>query len=186
MFLVMLGGLIVGLYDSNIPFLAVGIVAVVIFVLLVFRHGKLNEELEYTKAKVIVYERYMNRYDDSWKEFAEDGSEYLTGDDLVAKDLDIMGKNSIYQFICVAGTEDGRQMLAETLRQPEFAAEDRTKRQIAIQELAEKHDFSMDFETLCVKSETGKKKKQRHMERVNKNHRIRLFRDMPQNYQDYA
>lgn len=30
MFLVMLGGLIVGLYDSNIPFLAVGIVAVVI------------------------------------------------------------------------------------------------------------------------------------------------------------
>ena len=114
MFLVMLGGLIVGLYDSNIPFLAVGIVAVVIFVLLVFRHGKLNEELEYTKAKVIVYERYMKRYDDSWKEFAEDGSEYLTDDDLVAKDLDIMGKNSIYQFICVAGTEDGRQMLAET------------------------------------------------------------------------
>lgn len=159
MFLVMLGGLIVGLYDSNIPFLAVGIVAVVIFVLLVFRHGKLNEELEYTKAKVIVYERYMKRYDDSWKEFAEDGSEYLTDDDLVAKDLDIMGKNSIYQFICVAGTEDGRQMLAETLRQPEFAAEDRTKRQIAIQELAEKHDFSMNFETLCVKSETGKKKK---------------------------
>ena len=159
MFLVMLGGLIVGLYDSNIPFLAVGIVAVVIFVLLVFRHGKLNEEQEYTKAKVIVYERYMKRYDDSWKEFAEDGSEYLTDDDLVAKDLDIMGKNSIYQFICVAGTEDGRQMLAETLRQPEFAAEDRTKRQIAIQELAEKHDFSMDFETLCVKSETGKKKK---------------------------
>lgn len=100
----------------------------------------------------------MKRYDDSWKEFAEDGSEYLTDDDLVAKDLDIMGKNSIYQFICVAGTEDGRQMLAETLRQPEFAAEDRTKRQIAIQELAEKHDFSMDFETLCVKSETGKKK----------------------------
>lgn len=92
MFLVMLGGLIVGLYDSNIPFLAVGIVAVVIFVLLVFRHGKLNEELEYTKAKVIVYERYMKRYDDSWKEFAEDGSEYLTDDDLVAKDLDIMGK----------------------------------------------------------------------------------------------
>lgn len=159
MFLVMLGGLIVGLYDSNIPFLVAGIVAVIVFVLLVFRHGKLNEELEYTKAKVIVYERYMKRYDDSWKEFAEDGSEYLTDDDLVAKDLDIMGKNSIYQFICVAGTEDGRQMLAETLRQPEFAAEDRTKRQIAIQELTEKHDFSMGFETLCVKSETGKKKK---------------------------
>lgn len=158
-FLVMLGGLIIGLYDSNIPFLVAGIVAVIIFVLLVFRHGKLNEELEYTKAKVIVYERYMKRYDDSWKEFAEDGSEYLTDDDLVAKDLDIMGKNSIYQFICVAGTEDGRQMLAETLRQPEFAAEDRKKRQVAIQELAEKHDFSMGFETLCVKSETGKKKK---------------------------
>ena len=72
MFLVMAGGLIVGLYDSNIPFLIAGILAVVAFVFLVFKHGKLNEQLEYNKAKVIVYERYLKRYDDSWKEFEED------------------------------------------------------------------------------------------------------------------
>ena len=84
MFLVMAGGLIVGLYDSNIPFLIAGILAVVAFVFLVFKHGKLNEQLEYNKAKVIVYERYLKRYDDSWKEFEEDGSEYLTDEDLVA------------------------------------------------------------------------------------------------------
>lgn len=159
MFLVMAGGLIVGLYDSNIPFLIAGILAVVAFVFLVFKHGKLNEQLEYNRAKVIVYERYLKRYDDSWKKFEEDGSEYLTDEDLVAKDLDIMGKNSLYQFICVAGTEDGRQLLAETLRQPEFASEDRKKRQDAVRELTEKHDFSMGFETLCVKSGMGKKKK---------------------------
>ena len=104
MFLVMAGGLIVGLYDSNIPFLIAGILAVVAFVFLVFKHGKLNEQLEYNRAKVIVYERYLKRYDDSWKEFEEDGSEYLTDEDLVAKDLDIMGKNSLYQFMCVAVT----------------------------------------------------------------------------------
>ena len=53
----------------------------VAFVFLVFKHGKLNEQLEYNKAKVIVYERYLKRYDDSWKEFEEDGSEYLTDED---------------------------------------------------------------------------------------------------------
>ena len=120
----MVAGLIVGLYDSNIPVLIVGIVATVVFVVLVFKHGKLNEQLEYIRAGIVVYERYLKRYDDGWKEFEEDGSEYLREDDLVAKDLDIIGSHSIYQFICVAGTEDGRQTLADTLRQPEFATED--------------------------------------------------------------
>lgn len=159
LFLVMVAGLIVGLYDSNIPVLIVGIVATVVFVVLVFKHGKLNEQLEYIRAGIVVYERYLKRYDDGWKEFEEDGSEYLREDDLVAKDLDIIGSHSIYQFICVAGTEDGRQTLADTLRQPEFATEDIKKRQDAIKELAEKTEFSMNFETLGVKSNTGKKKK---------------------------
>ncbi len=118
-FLIMAVGLIVGFYDSNPIFLIVGIAAVIGFVALIFIHGKLNEKLEYLRAKAIVYKRYIARFTEDWKSFKENGSEYLSDEDLVAKDLDIIGTDSLFQFICTAGTEDGRQMLIRTLKQPE-------------------------------------------------------------------
>jgi hypothetical protein len=47
----------------------------------------------------------------------------------------------------------------ETLRNPEFSIDDIEKRQKAVQEFVDKQEFSMDFETLCVKARLGKKKK---------------------------
>lgn len=158
-FIVMAVGLAVGLYDSRPLFLLVGIIGVVGFVALVFVHGKVNEQLEYLRAKTEVFLRYTKRFNEGWKNFLEDGSEYLKEEDLAAKDMDILGSSSLFQFICTAGTEDGRLALAKTLRQPEFASEDIEKRQKAIKELADKQDFSMNFETLCVKAGMGKKKK---------------------------
>ncbi len=158
-FLIMAVGLIVGFYDSNPLFLIVGIVAVIGFVALIFVHGKLNERLEYLKARKVVYERYIARFGENWKSFKEDGSEYLNDEDLVARDLDIIGTDSLFQYICTAGTEDGRQMLIKTLKQPEYSLEDIMMRQQAVKELSGKTDFSMNFETLSVKSESGKKKK---------------------------
>lgn len=46
---------------------------------------QMNEQLEYIRAGIVVYERYLKRYDDGWKEFEEDGSEYLREDDLGGK-----------------------------------------------------------------------------------------------------
>ncbi|MGN0395252.1 MAG: DNA mismatch repair protein MutS, partial [Coprococcus sp.] len=159
MFLAAIVGLIVGFYDSNIPFLVGGIIATLIFTGLVFVHGKLSEQLEYVKARAIVYDRYIKRYSEEWKTFADNGSEYVTDEDLVAKDMDLIGASSLYQFICVAGTEDGRRQLAASLKNPEYSMEEIKRRQQAVAELAEKKEFSMDFETLGIKANTGKKKK---------------------------
>ncbi len=158
-FIIMLVGLVVGLYDSKPLFLVIGVIGIIGFTALVFIHGKTNEQLEYMRAKLLVFDSYIKRFGEDWKKFKEDGHEYLDEDDLVARDMDIMGPSSLYQFICVAGTEDGRQMLAKTLKNPEYSTEDIVKRQEAISELCNKKDFSFAFETLCVKSNTGKKKK---------------------------
>lgn len=159
LFLAAAVGWIVGLYDSNMTFLLVGLFGTAIFIALVFSHGKLSENLEYMRAKRIVYQRYISRFHDEWKKFREDGSRYLKESDLMPKDLDLFGGSSVYQFICVAGTEDGKATLAETLRNPKFSLEDIIARQKAVKELSSKEEFSIDFEALGVKVGMGKNKK---------------------------
>lgn len=158
-FVIAVSGLIVGLYDSHAGFLGAGLLGTVLFVVLVFFHGRLNEDLEYMRAKRMVCQRYIGRFDDTWKTFEEDGSRYLKDTDLMPRDLDLFGANSLYQFLCVAGTEDGKKTLAETLRDPEFEIENIAARQKAVRELISKEEFSLNFETLGVKAGMGKKKK---------------------------
>ena len=136
-FLVMVAGIIIGVYDSKTVWLVAGFAAAVGFVALVFLHGRVNENLEYARAKKLVCERYISRYSDDWKKFPEDGSEYLTDEDLVARDMDILGPNSLYQFVNVCGTEDGKRTLAATLKNPDFMPDEIVKRQAAVKELAE-------------------------------------------------
>lgn len=159
MFLVAVLGLVIGLYDSRIPYLIVGILGTVAFVTLVFVHGRLSEKLEYMKARAIVYDKYIKRYSEEWKSFEENGNKYLTDEDLTAKDMDLLGPSSLYQFICVAGTEDGRRKLAKSIKEPDFDIESIDMRQKAVAELFDKEEFSYNFETLAVKANTGKKKK---------------------------
>lgn len=151
--------LIIGIYDNRGIVIVAGVVLAVVFVALVFIHGKLSEELEYKKAKSEVLRRYIERFGEGWKNFDDNGSQYIESEDLVAKDMDLLGPNSLYQFICVAGTEDGRRSLAKSIKDPEYDIQTIEKRQKAIKELADKTEFSMDFETLGVKANTGKKKK---------------------------
>lgn len=157
MFVVAVAALIVGLYDGRGVCVAVGIAAAAAFVALVFVHGRVSETLEYTQAKAEVVRRYLERFGDGWKSFAENGSDYLEDDDLVARDMDLLGPSSLYQFICVAGTEDGRRRLAGSIKSPEYGIDEIEKRQDAIRELAAKQEFSLDFETLGVKAGMGKK-----------------------------
>lgn len=158
-FLIAAAALIMGIYDGRPVFVFVGTVGALVFVALVFVHGRLMEQLEYEKAELMVYKRYESREDDTWKKLPDDGSEFLTDTDLVAKDMDLLGPNSLYQYICVAGTIEGRRRLAESIKGSDYSISDIEARQCAIKELSSKDDFSIRFETLGMKSNMGKKKK---------------------------
>lgn len=158
-FLAAAAGLIIGIYDGRGVFVGAGILLTVAFIAMVFVHGRLSEKLEYKKAEAEVTRRYIARFGDDWKKFEENGSEYLTDEDLAARDMDLLGASSLFQFICTAGTEEGRRSLAKSIKNPEYTTEMIKKRQQAIKELGEKEDFSRAFETLGVKTGMGKKKK---------------------------
>lgn len=157
MFAVALVALIIGVYDGKGAFVIAGLTAAVAFIALVFVHGRVSEQLEYAKARSEVVRRYIDRFGEGWKEFTEDGSRYLEDEDLVARDMDLLGRSSLFQFICVAGTEDGRRGLADSIKSPHYDTKTIEARQKAIRELASKQDFSMSFETLGVKACMGKK-----------------------------
>lgn len=157
-FIAAAAGLVIGIYDNRGLFVTVGMVFTAAFIAMVFIHGKLSEKLEYKKAEAEVLGRYVDRFSDDWKKFEEDGGEYLENGDLAAKDMDLLGPNSLFQFICTAGTEEGRRSLAKSIKDPEYDIEKIGRRQEAIKELGRKSDFSLAFETLGVKTGMGKKK----------------------------
>ncbi|MBU5439258.1 hypothetical protein KQI42_14640 [Tissierella sp. MSJ-40] len=125
-----------------------GFALLLIFFFLLYFHNKVEGEKEYIQSKKVVLEKYIDRFSNQWKEFKEDGSKYLTEKIPQTIDLDLFGKASLYQYICVAHTSYGRDMLAKSLCNYEPDREGILRRQEAVKELVSKKEFSMHIQTL--------------------------------------
>jgi hypothetical protein len=152
--------LIIGLKD-NVPFFtAAGICLAIVFMILVKKHEKLATAQMLKKAELEVTDRYVQRFDDGWRDFPDDGSEFLQKNDTVPVDIDLLGKASVYQLINTAHTPNGRGRLAEALRElPEVKAGELKERNAAVYELGQNVDFAIAFETLGQELERHQKRK---------------------------
>lgn len=148
--------LFIGYQQKNsvlfVPAIGLGIA----FLVLIRYHSRLEEEQAYLEDSQSVLKDYMARFDDGWRSFPVDGARYLSDDFLEARDLDLFGKSSLYQYICTASTIWGQDQLALWLRMSgkEFSADSAWQisqeikiRQQAVAELAEKAEFCMELET---------------------------------------
>ncbi|MEL0678520.1 mannonate oxidoreductase [Clostridioides difficile] len=147
-FLIVIAGLAIGFYNKNIVGIFVGVVSIIIFIALLVIHSKVKEEETYFKSKCEVLNKYIKRFGDGWKEFKIDGKEYLKDENSQAKDLDLFGRTSLYQYICVANTSYGKNFLAKYLWNENPDENVILERQIAIKELLSKDDFSIHIQTL--------------------------------------
>lgn len=83
------------------------------------------------------HERALARIEDRWAGTGVAGTEYLVVDHAYAADLDLFGKGSLYERLCLCATEAGRDMLAQWLLNP--AEPDTVRsRQEAVRELTGK------------------------------------------------
>ena len=128
------------------------------FVLIMQYHEKLRLEQQYLENRIRVECRQLARLQGGWNTFPDTGAEFLEEKDYVARDLDIFGKASLYQMICVAHTPWGRQRLAEVLKQGEPDLQCLRERQEAVQELLQNRELMERYESLAlgVELETGK------------------------------
>ena len=147
-FFVAAGGLFVAIKNHSIPGLLIGLVAVIGFIALVRLHAQISDKKEELVAKTGVLNRYEMRVSGEWRNMPDTGVEFLKREDTLSYDLDLLGKNSLFQFISVAHTAEGRKRLAETLSLSRDMSAEREKRYEAINELSEKQGFLIDFEAL--------------------------------------
>ncbi|MBR6401947.1 MAG: DNA mismatch repair protein MutS [Eubacterium sp.] len=157
--------ILTGASKGNTPFLIVGIICAFIFIYLVKYHADIDDKLLTLKTKSNVIKRYVMRNSGEWKKFEDNGSEFLTKEDTLSYDLDILGRSSLFQLICVAHTDEGRKRLANTLSLKNLDIDAVSERYEAISELTQKADFMIDFESTSERIvERRKKDNERRME----------------------
>lgn len=142
---------IVSVVDKRKDTFFVFIVLSILFFLLLLFHESIKEKKDYIFAKQKVLEKRDNRLKDLWSEFEDKGNDFITKESSAEIDLDIFGENSLYQYLCVANTYEGRKTLASYLQNTNFDKKTLFKRQKAVQELIEREDLSLEIETLSTK-----------------------------------
>jgi len=147
-------------FESKISVSLLGLVFLFVFLKSVYHHNLVNDERKYVNSKKTVLMNYINRFDNGWQEFKEKGNEYLNENSAQAIDLDLFGKSSLYQYICVAHTTRGKNILSEYLCNLNPERNIIIKRQDAVKELSEKKDFLIHIQTLSNLLEVNDKDKQ--------------------------
>ena len=154
------------LYKSNNIIGMVGsfLVSLLVFLVIAFFHNnKLNEKKKLT-ILLEYNENGLKRINGEWKSFEDLGEEYINKEHRFSKDLDVFGKNSLFQWINTTNTLFGRKALADKLNMN--CSLNRLiidKEQQAVQELSQKREFATK---LFVDSYELKKNKNSNIEEL--------------------
>lgn len=131
--------------------------ALVVFIVAVNRYLKLQAKIKYHKTYQQINDDEI-AFLEGTKTFAN-GEEFQNPQHAFSYDLDLFGRNSIFQFINRTGTFLGKNQLAQDLQTISFK-ERIQHRQEAIQELAIKIDFRQQFQTLAHLADTSEQEDQ--------------------------
>lgn len=119
------------------------VVPLFLFLFLVKRQAKVQKELTYAEKLLWVYQNEINQLNKGINGY-NDGTVYLDEYHPYASDLDVFGQGSLYAFINRCNTQQGLDILADNLNQPndQVAIE---QRQEAIAELKEHIEQTFHF-----------------------------------------
>jgi hypothetical protein len=120
------------------------LVPIAAFIALVIAHRRVVTSLNATRRAVAVYGRGLARIEDRWAGSGETGDEFKDPLHLYAEDLDILGDGSLFQLLCTARTNMGKQCLARWLLTHAELPEIR-ERQAAVAELKSQLDLREDL-----------------------------------------
>ncbi len=106
------------------------------FIALVIAHDRVIRRRRRSDAAAQFCERGIERLKGEWRGKGFDGDGFAGEHHLFAADLDLFGKGSIYELLCIAATAAGRATLARWLMHPgDVTAAEVRERQVAVDEL---------------------------------------------------
>lgn len=129
------------LTQSYILCAAIFAVLLVSFIYLIVKHERLIVKIKYYNLLLDINNDSLNRLNGEWNKFADAGEDFLDDNHSYSSDLDIFGKNSLFQWINTAKTFIGREKLRDLLSEVEGDSHDIRERQEAVRELSTKLSF---------------------------------------------
>ncbi|MEW8994137.1 DNA mismatch repair protein MutS [Clostridium sp.] len=127
------------------------------FVCLIIYHRKVKGKLKLAEDMIEINNRYLQRISGEWINFQDLGDEFVNKDHRYASDLDIVGKESLFQLINITNTWHGRESLAKALLEPNYDRAEILLRQEAVKELFDDLDFCEEMERIGKNNKNGLK-----------------------------
>ena len=150
-FILMIASFIMG--SKNNFFNILGVFLVIIFIVFIFVHDKYYKLLDYYDKYVKVLDQYKDRMSDKWKKFDDKGYEYSNE---LFDDLNIVGDNSLFQYLSVCKTLSGRYKLISKLSNKKISVKELKDSQKVMEELNNNIEFDINFQINMLEYE-GKK-----------------------------
>src|SRR5699024_3207528 len=138
--------------DSNSIYKVLELLAVILFLCLINYHSKIKDKKLKVKVLEDINSNYLSRIDGTWIDFEDIGEEFINPKHNYSNDLDIVGKNSIFQFLNITNTHTGRRLFAKDLLNLDKDKEKIYSRQEAIKELKDKLDLVQEIECITLKN----------------------------------
>ncbi|MCM1272600.1 MAG: DNA mismatch repair protein MutS [Clostridium sp.] len=151
-----IGLIIVGAADNKRIALYAGVLLLLLFFAFVVRHGIVYKKQQWTKNMLESAERYIGRFTEAWRTYDDTGESFLSKEDAVAYDVDLLGANSLYQLINVCHTDMGRELLADELKLNKDLADNLEERRQAVKELVRLREFAIEFEAAGMQQKENK------------------------------
>ena len=105
----------------------ISIILLAAFIILILFTNKYYKKYSLLNKKKQIYQNHYNRRNHNLNLFHDTGNEFINKDDYRSSDLDIFGKNSLFQYLNVAKTYYGRRLLKKQLTDPDIMSIDFTK-----------------------------------------------------------
>ncbi len=132
-------------------YVIIDFILAILFICLIIYHNIIKDKLNFSKEIININNRYLARIDGNWIDFNDIGEEFINKEHKYSFDLDIVGKKSLFQFVNIANTWNGRRTLARDLLETRYNKTEIYLRQEAIKELSSKLDFCQELEYLGSK-----------------------------------
>jgi hypothetical protein len=123
--------------QRSLLWLAVGVVPPAAWI--VQRKQRLHQRSAQLCSIADYYDQGMARLARDW-DVLDDGSEFIDAEHLYSSDFDLFGQGSMYQLLCSAQTQIGRETLARWMKSP-ATREEIYARQQAVAELRTRRDL---------------------------------------------
>lgn len=157
------------------------VISVGIFIVVAYYHNKRIQEKREYEIYININRNGINRIKGTFKEREDKGEEFLSDEHPFASDLDIFGRNSLFQMINSTKTKFGRAKLSQMLNLNAIPSrEEILKKQEAINELGKKVEWRQHLEVKSTIKKSGTKDINELLEWANRKSEIKpLFKIVP-------